>query len=356
MDSNTEISDLPTEIIIEICRCMTYDRNIISFLSTCSFFYSMRTLIFYYKRVNLSKIMSLSYYNNFKRVSASTDDFIKLRGYLKQNKISQKSLLPENLTNLEIKNFNGYLQTWTRGLEGLTSLSLLKKCKITVKPGCIPSTVTHLTWETNQRLIPGVLPEGLKVLKLDYYFHSKIALPSTLKSFYVGRNFNLQLHFNEIYEGLLPEGLEVLSIDCRMSIRENALPSTLKKIYFGKNYQELKMPKRFPQNLELFSVDSNIQGEKFLQRLPEKLHSLIIGQKSRIYEFFLDKLPTGLQYLSLDCQVCSFKNDLKAEPKKIVFGKNFKFWIDEDNKGYDLKISPDVELINMSKAKIFRKW
>ncbi len=359
----TNIFDIPIEIILEICQKIVNDRDLMFFLFTCKTFYSLVTMLLYHKKTNLSKIMTLPHYDNFTHLSVTGIEYNQLRKRLDcHKKKSSKQLLPSNLTNLELRDFKGHLQTMTNGMDKLKSLSLSKGCKITLNAGCIRPTVTHLTWELNQNLKRGILHEGITVLKIGYYSHNEMVLPLSLKKLYIDKTFGsrnfISRNFWRIYAGLLPEGLEVLSINCKMQIDENSLPSTLKKIYFGKKYVQIgDLPSKFPANLELFSLDGNI-GTDFLTVLPDSVKKIIIGQNAKNITLNLDCLPNDLQFLSLSCPI-TVSGKISFELNEIFFGKNFKILnipiIPEDELYYEKSMivmrilySIDIKIINMS--------
>jgi hypothetical protein len=258
----TEFNDIPNEIAAMFCLYLR-DSDVVSLTSTCSRWYSLRNDVTFHKKVKLTQIMDLWYFDRFTNVVASGEDLkiLKHRNSSKSNIKNQRkpkhsseppeeSPLPEHLVELELRDFKGYLRTWTRGLKHLKRLRILKGCKITVKPGCLPAGLTHLTWETGQDLVRGVLPEGLLVLKVDNYRSRRMALPSTLKSLHIGRNFNVEPRFEHIYPGMLPDGLEVLHIDSKVEFEVDDLPPSLTKIVFGRYYNAWRTTRDLPERIQ----------------------------------------------------------------------------------------------------------
>ncbi|XWV26816.1 hypothetical protein QJ857_gp0235 [Tupanvirus soda lake] len=241
---------IPNEIIMHLCSFINRDRDTNNFLSTCWRFYDLKSEILFKKRVELVDIWNLPYFDQFTNVVAEGEDLKHINQVRRQTKeksarhsnrkpVKTKPLnspLPINLEKLELVKFQGYLGTWTRGILNLRCLILHKGCKITVKPGCLPSTLTHLTWEVNQPLKLGVLPEGLQVLKVDYYCYNSMALPSTLKSLAIGRGFNYMNHIGVIPPDMLPEGLEVLHLNSPIRLNVSHLPKSLTKLIAGPYY------------------------------------------------------------------------------------------------------------------------
>lgn len=185
-------------------------------------------------------------------VASGTDlSLIKQNSFKNKKKRNTKyPLLPKNLVELELTNFNGYLPTWTRDLCYLKRLRLMAGCKIIIRPGCLPPTLTHLTWGTNQELKPNVLPHGLLVLKIIGYSHSTMALPSTLNSLYIKQNPKpTRYFFNYICPGMLPEKLKILHLDYTIALDPDAIPSSLTKIIFGIHYDKSKRPVNLSNNI-----------------------------------------------------------------------------------------------------------
>lgn len=235
---------LPPEIIVSICSIMK-DHDKLSFLSTCAYLHSCKSIVLFQRKVKLENIYHLFYYQQFTNVSVNGISQFN-RYYVSAKSLKNplmKNILPRNLVELEMVNFNGYLKTWTRNLPKLRRLCLRKGCKVTVKPGCLPSTLTHLTWETNQCLEKGILPHGLENLKIDYYNHKELVLPSTLQTLHIGRNKNYRLHFDHILSSMLPEGMKTLILDCNVDFNPESLPKTITKVIYGyHNYQRIKLP------------------------------------------------------------------------------------------------------------------
>lgn len=231
-----EIIYVPSDVVTVICYFLQKDSDTICYLSTCKRYHSVKQRVLFHKKVRLETIVGLTYYNQFTHIVAS-DSSLKLlnQSYFKKDKLT----LPSNTVELTLQKYQGYLKTITRGLKHLKQLRLLNGCKITTRPGCLPKKLTHLTWETNQPLTRDVLPEGLLVLRVDYYRHDNMNLPSTLKSLQIGRQFNMKhTRFNRIYPGMLPDGLETLHLDSIVDITDEVLP-LITRIIFGPHLTEM---------------------------------------------------------------------------------------------------------------------
>ncbi|XWV25484.1 hypothetical protein QJ856_gp0275 [Tupanvirus deep ocean] len=266
---------IPNEILVQVCSFFNRDSDTNRFLSTCWRLYDLKSEMLFKKRVELVKVWNLPYFDQFTNIVADGEDLKHMNKVRRQNRTKAKqckrpskkpvesrpldSLLPFNLEKLELDNFKGYLGTWTRGLAHLKCLILHKGCKITVKPGCLPSTLTHLTWETNQELKAGVLPVGLQVMKVDYYCYRSMVLPSTLKSLTIGRGFNWKHHISRIPVGMLPEGMEVLHLNSKIWFDLEALPKSLTKIVCGPHYDGYHPD--LPSNIQVIQLPES-KGKK----------------------------------------------------------------------------------------------
>jgi hypothetical protein len=167
-------------------------------------------------------------------------------------------LLPENLVELELKNVEGNIHKLICNLRHLKYLHLLKGCKITIDPGHLPTTLTHITWQIDQELKSDILPEGLLVLKVNHYHHHKMILPLTLKSLQIGRDVK-DLNFNKITLGLLSDGLEILRLDTEVEFNVDCKTSSLKKIIFGVNYPSLSGLPALPANIDVVWLNKSPQ-------------------------------------------------------------------------------------------------
>ena len=239
MDSSFfPVEYVPFDLLVAISDLLV-DRDALRFFSTCVYLGQCKDKRWYKKQANLSIIWGVSYYDRLTSMSMSGPDLIDLKKCLREKRI-QRNIFPPNLEKLELYNFKGDLKTYKRQLPNLKMLVLKHmnkkmQCKVSLKAGCFPGSLTHLTWETNQELKPNFLPEGLRVLKVNYYCYSTMSLPSSLEHLYIGNNNNYEYCFNRIYPGMLPLGLKSLTFDCRVNFVATDLPENLESIHFNKN-------------------------------------------------------------------------------------------------------------------------
>lgn len=221
-----DIKFFPFDIICYILKFVR-DREKIHFLSICKRLHALKNRFLYNTLIPLKNILHISYYDQFTHIKATGDAIGKMK--------ELKMQFPKNTKSLVLIQYRGYFKTILSDLKFLTHLSIKKKCKVTVKPGCIPQTITHLTWECNHELIEGILPNGLISLRVDYYTHAKIILPPNLQHLHIGRNFNYHNNYdpNQI---ALPISLKVLELDNIVPFTKDDIPSNVKKIIFGKCY------------------------------------------------------------------------------------------------------------------------
>ena len=212
---------LSDEVLVYICE-ISHKRETCRLMRSCQRLYGLRAIIKFHGWVDLKNILHFPLYNSFTHVRANGLTISAMK--------RQKRALPCATTHLILQNFIGYLRTITRHLQFLTHLILAHSCKITVKPGCLPRTVTHLTWNIVQKLSIGVLHEGLLSLRITDYIYLHMVLPSTLQI------LHLKGCFTRIYSDMLPTGLLLLSLDGNVAFDKDTIPVTVKKMIFGKNF------------------------------------------------------------------------------------------------------------------------
>ena len=186
------IHDLPIiliKYILEFNNIM--DKDKINFLSTCKKYNELKKGVIFKKQVNLSKIVTLPYYNQFTNVTATGAAIRNVKK--KRRKETDKtdlSLLPAKLKKLELSNLDKIsLQSLTRGLD-LTHLVVKKPCKrISFNKSAFSEKLQFLTWECGFMLTQDLLPDSLEALKINNYIYSDIYFPKNLKQLDIGNNF-----------------------------------------------------------------------------------------------------------------------------------------------------------------------
>ncbi len=175
------------DIIIKILTYLN-DKEKIYFLSTCKYLNQFKIDIPFTRLVNLSKIINLQYYSNFTSIIAHGDDLKLLKRYNRS--------LPLITNKLIIKNFMGYVKTYTKNLSKLKYLTIENNCKVTIKKTTIPQSVTHLTWKSSQTLCENFFGENLVSLHVDNIPHqSTICIPKNLLYLTIGKKCSAKILF-----------------------------------------------------------------------------------------------------------------------------------------------------------------
>lgn len=223
-DNIAHVPILALDVIKIIYAYGKNDRSILTLLSTNTYLDDLKKHIVFKKNTHIDDILGLRYYDQFSNISAN--DLTKYK--FTMHKILPP-YLPTNLVSLTFNNFTGYLKTYTKDLCHLKHLRLIGG-KVTVKPGFLPSTVTHLQWQTNQKLGPHCLHNGLKVLHVVNYCYKTIWLPDSLVSLRLGTKTN-------IIENMFPPNLEIIHIESTVHyvINYNSNSYPMKKIVLGRN-------------------------------------------------------------------------------------------------------------------------
>lgn len=221
MEEVQTILCIPTDVIIYLCKYLD-DGNKIHLLTTCKRLQPLTKHLLYKKIVSLKKIIDLNYYNNFTHIRASGKMIHEMR---------KKGLnLPEKMDTLILNDFKGHLPTITRNASRLVHLSLKTACKITTNAGCLPKTLTHLTWESGQKL-PNKIPSGLVDFRLNNYKHLiKQKLPDTIVHLTFGENCQFIIDCT-----FLPTNLKILTLNTDAVVFNGILPNGLVKIILGKH-------------------------------------------------------------------------------------------------------------------------
>eukprot|EP01133_Synstelium_polycarpum_P003594 gene3594-4117_t len=221
-------------------------------------------------------------------------------------------------------------------------------------PGCLPSTLVHLTFKKlSGNIGGGVLPLGLKSLSI--YGHEKSSVlnkgdlplglehleigpvgyfvddqalqqsipsgnrvfPSTLTSLSFGDEFDQVLvpgslpstikyldlggYNSPIGVGDIPQSVLHLTLGDRYNkpINVGALPQGLIRLSFGNSFNCGLAPASLPSSLRYLSFGEYYNHEILPNTLPESLESLLFGRIFDINKIGIDTLPKSLQYLRL---------------------------------------------------------
>lgn len=247
---------LPVFDVLKIVLDYLSDIDRIRFLSTCQKLHSIKCKVTYRKRVKISQIKDLFYYNQFTHIIATGKDLNDLKRSGKR--------LPSATNCLVLEEFRGYLRTHIKHLSSLTKLTLKKRCKITIKNNCLPSTISHLTWGTNQQISKKYLPKNLVSLRLvNYSGHIEpLTLPDGLISLTIGQDCIVSIDSSNLTR------LKILAINCRCYALRMAYPNTIEKLIIGKHFQQW------------FSTFSIIIPGSF-QIVPDNIKSLIVWNKDK---------------------------------------------------------------------------
>jgi len=258
------------DISLLICSFLDTDKDRVLLLSTCRFARTLKGLITYKKTVTMTKIINtgifnIDFYNQITHVKATGRMICDMRN----NKLS----LPTNLTHLTLQNYKGYLQTITRHLKNLKCLTVTNSCRITVNKGCLPKTLTHLTWETAQQLpCDNGIPIGLIDLRLANYQHPLPKLPNTIIYLTFGKGCQFTL------EGkALPLNLKVLTINTgKLTFNNNNTFNN--NIDYPANFQKIIFGKFFNNNISPYISDT-VKECVFWYKIPDPIPTTIKNVK-----------------------------------------------------------------------------
>jgi hypothetical protein len=162
----------------------------------------------------------------------------------------------------------------------------------------IPNYLTHvqrLFFDTDQKIEPGTMPNGVQFLVFHNRYYRCIkrgSLPQSLIALKFGRNFNqkikpgglpaslLYVRFGGSYRqkidaGVLPDGLHTLLFEnaYNQPIGPNVLPDSLRILILGDEYKKRIAPNVLPPNLQsitLYSCYSCL--DEFIKTFKGDLH------------------------------------------------------------------------------------
>lgn len=215
--------------------------------------------------------------------------------------ISVKQVIPFSVTHLKLKSAR------LEDLEGMippsvTHLELPDDgCSYgqQLKPGAIPSSVTHIVFgcPDNQKMIPNIIPSSVTHLTFHNSFNRMLpkgVIPSSVKHVVFGDEFNRQ-----ICAQTFPHGLTHLCFgrDFNQPIRSKCIPSTVESLVFGTNFDQVIQPLAIPQSVKYLAFGSAFSHHLDEKCLPGALDYIEI---SRGYVKQDDEcwLPSSLTYFS----------------------------------------------------------
>lgn len=182
---------LPKYILINICISLT-EKERTYFLSTCKYLNSFKNIFLYHTKVDLWKIKSLWYYNQFTNVIVPN----KLI-----DRIMNGKKIPPFLTHLTFNNLRNDLNFVMPLFGNITHLYLTKNTKISLNNFKLPDTLIHLTWYIEQQLPVAILPLTLSELCV-YHYHYIQYLPNNNITVLTVKWKNFK--YNNIYQYPLP--------------------------------------------------------------------------------------------------------------------------------------------------------
>jgi hypothetical protein len=199
------------ELLIKICEEL-FDNEKISLTSTSSNTNKLKYKLIYRTRVDITKIRSLSYFDNFEN--------IKIYGFL--------SVFPKNIKYIHYTTYTKYVEP-----KNVTHLTYAPDIRLTrysiplsvthLKFGdhfnqpikkCIPSFVTHLTFgHSFNKKITDDIPWSVTHLVFGNLFDKPIDnIPSSVTHLTVGKNFNQEI-------GNILSGITHLNLYPKISMR-----------------------------------------------------------------------------------------------------------------------------------------
>jgi hypothetical protein len=207
------------DLIIKIMNELS-DKHKIYMLMSSKQFNHLKFKIIYTELISISKIKSLSYFDNFESVSL---DMYTMRcpKYVKFIHFLVNSIdIPDEVTHLTFNHiFNKPIENCIP--HSVTHLTFGWKFDQEID-NCIPSSVTHLTfgWNFNQS-IDNCIPSSVTHLTFGRHFDQPInnCIPSSVTHLTFGRYFNQPIN--------------------------NCIPSSVTHLTFGKNFNQSikKLPK-----------------------------------------------------------------------------------------------------------------
>ncbi|KYQ89643.1 hypothetical protein DLAC_09609 [Tieghemostelium lacteum] len=218
------------------------------------------------------------------------------------------------------------------------------RCVNPLEAGQLPKTLEKLRFrEFNQKIVPGLLPDGLKSLKLPYSFSQEIDwLPPSIETLYIS-----QLHNHPLILGTFQNNVKRLVVGSQehtLPLNKWCFPKSLKEfecqIYRGANFDA----NCFPEGLETLKIVYGISGSIGKYILPESLKTFYMGDYfdspieegvlpqsltklviGSVYNHPLPKLPPSIEYVHIGR---AFNQDLSVgifppSLKELYFDRYF---------------------------------
>uniref|UniRef100_A0A6C0C967 FNIP repeat-containing protein n=1 Tax=viral metagenome TaxID=1070528 RepID=A0A6C0C967_9ZZZZ len=257
------------DVVCYLCEYLD-DYQKIHFFSICKRMNKFKKDVSFDQKIQIKKIISLSYFNNFKNIIALTN-----------------TIYPNNVVNLTIpfNEFDGNMMPKT-----LTHLRLIGSYQTFLTP--IPSSVTHLSFG-------------------DHFNQPIKCIPSSVTHLAFGRDFNRSIN------GCIPDSVTYLTFgrNFNQSIK-GCIPLLIKHINFGK-YFDQPIDNCLSESLTHLKFGT-LFSQPIENHIPHSVTHLRLGyyQKHQI-----DGIPSTVIHLTLACNF--FDDDESAQWKNIV-PKNIK--------------------------------
>ena len=174
MDSFLIGPHFPTDLILLLLSHLHQDKDRLRLLATSRRLYALRPHIKLRTAIPLNIAHTLNCFHQFTRLIVCNSGWVR----------KQKLVLPANVTHLELDKWMGSIASLIKQCR-LTHLIVRKTCMLKLKK--LPSTLTHLTWESHIKIPTDALPDTLINLKINYYIHPLPKLPPNLNLLYLDK-------------------------------------------------------------------------------------------------------------------------------------------------------------------------
>lgn len=224
------------DIVLDMCKFIENEKDIIHFLSTCKSLHGLKNQINYETQLPIEKINHLWYRDRF------TYLVIKIG---KQTNQQCTQNLWSGIKKLVLMNYSG--STDFLGYSNITHLYLEKRCKIGTVNLTLPPKLVHLTWniQQHQKFPTENLPLTLKELSVANYSYQELRIPESVTSLVIDKNCSfltskLPENLTELFLRsdryiILPKNLKTLYIDHSL-LNFPEINNTLYKLIIGENF------------------------------------------------------------------------------------------------------------------------
>uniref|UniRef100_A0A6C0CAG4 F-box domain-containing protein n=1 Tax=viral metagenome TaxID=1070528 RepID=A0A6C0CAG4_9ZZZZ len=240
---------LSTDIILEISNYLS-DKEKIRLTTTCKLFNKLRHQMTYHRKIKLSKIRHLPYFNNFESVILS----------------DETSKFPKAVKRIEISGISIQLR------------SLFER---------IPSSVTHLAFNKNFRAQINIpIPKSITHLTFNKYFDNPIVgiISSSVTYLTFGQ------YFNQSIKGNIPNSVTHLKfgLDFNQPI-ENSIPQLVTHLTFGYFFDQ-PIANNLPQSITHLKFGT-LFNQPVANNLPQSITHLKFGT---LFNQPLEGIPTSI--------------------------------------------------------------